>query len=221
MKEIVNSIFNYETCNKNGFFNKKLMNKKMEKRINQIRDLFQRWFSSEFEYNYNIKNNSIFDFYILYNNKLYRYFIIFEDKEFKHISLDEKYIISNPPYYIKILYPDYNQFGSMDLDILKYIPDNKKSPIDYYNPKPILTKVYDRNKILCNYSNHNCKKYISITIKNNNIKEVYYIDPKYCEKGHLKYKYIYNNECVYHYKKKYIYYAQKFCGTYRFVKLFI
>ena len=61
MKKIVNSIFNYETCYENGFFNKKLMDKKMEKRINKIRDLFQRWFYSKFEYNYYMEEYDIFD----------------------------------------------------------------------------------------------------------------------------------------------------------------
>jgi len=216
MEKIVNSIFTYNTFYQNDFFNKELIDKKMEKRINQIQALFQRWFSNEFQYNYRIINYSIFDFYILYNNKLYIYTIVFKDNELERISLIEKYIIRNPPYYIQLVYSKNSRIAYA---IIKYMPIDKTNKLKLYNYKLILYKVYNGNKINKMYDYKNNLDII-IKIENNNIEEIHYRKNKYkirCS----EYEYIYDNEFVYHYKKIPNYYSINFCDDFRLFKLFI
>jgi len=206
MKKIINNIYNH----KNGFFNKELLtDNKIIENINKIRDILQRWFSGEFEYNYFIKNNTNFNFYILYNNKLYTYSIFFKDKKLFNISLLAKNIIRNLPYFLEI---SYFCNGNI-LDILKYIP---KKPYTIFT----FSKQYNKKNILCYVDIYEDNINKRIQINNNNIKDVYYCSTKY-KKSSSQYKYIYNDNYIYSYQEIASNYSSKFCGTYRFVKLFI
>lgn len=209
MKQIVNSIFNYETGFTNFFKKKLLKSKKCIIRINKIRAILQKWFSDEFEYNYSSPIYDEFSFYVFNNNELYIYSILFKDEELINIILLRKNIIVNPPYFIQIEYEDMD----IILTILKHCSIEDKS---------ILSKEYDIDKILYSYDTYDYENAInkSIQIYNNNITEIYYYSTKY-KKGASKYKYIYNDNYIYSYQEIVNNYQSKFGRTYRSFLLFI
>jgi len=212
MNEIVNSIYKYETGIANFFEKKLLKSEKKIIRINKTREILQRWFSDEFEYNYSSHIYDEWNFYVFNNNELYTYSILFDDEELVDINLIKKYIIGNPLYYIKI---EYNEMGII-LTIFKHDSiKNIKNERDY-----IKYKEYYKDIKIASYVTYDYAVNKIIEINNNNITEVYCYNDKY-KNGSSVYKYIYNDNYIYSYQEIASNYQSKFGRTYRLFLLFI
>jgi len=206
MKKIINYIMSIER-GKTSFFKKKQMkNKKTNKHINRIKNILQRWWPSEFYYNYFIDkykyyygdfytNSSIYYyyFYVLYDNKLYKYYIEYEDKnkEIINIKIIKRFII-NPPYYIQISY----NCKSYSVEIIK--------PKSLLCNTVILSKMYEENKRLYEFGyfiNSGINK--RITIDNNynffvNYKLLIHPNVQRAKREYY-FQYIYNDNNIYYY----------------------